>query len=324
MEERRRWFARFAWAVLGYNILVVLWGAFVRATGSGAGCGDHWPLCNGEIVPRSRGLEQVIELSHRLTSSIAGLLVIVLLAGAWRFYPKAHRVRRGAALSMLFILTEGLIGAGLVLFRLVAKDQSVARVWSMSAHLVNTLILIGVLTLTAWWASGGLPLQWRERGGSAWMLGSGAAGMLILGISGAIAALGDTLFPASSIVQGLQQDIAGTAHVAVRLRIFHPAIAIVIGGFLAVLVTLSLAGPGTRALKRWAGALGVLLVLQFVAGVVNVWLLAPVWLQLTHLLLADLVWVSYVLLAVQWLSEPVGESSGRERWVPAEALPRSR
>ncbi len=47
------WFSRYAWGVLLWNVLVALWGAYVRATGSGAGCGSHWPTCNGEILPRA-------------------------------------------------------------------------------------------------------------------------------------------------------------------------------------------------------------------------------------------------------------------------------
>ncbi|HET9221390.1 MAG TPA: COX15/CtaA family protein, partial [Roseiflexaceae bacterium] len=121
-------FALFAWAVLGYNLLVILWGAYVRATGSGAGCGDHWPLCNGEVIPRSPGAEMLVEFTHRASSGIALLLVVGLLVWAMRAYPKGHSVRQGAKLSMLLIIVEALVGAGLVLFKLVAGDDSLYRV----------------------------------------------------------------------------------------------------------------------------------------------------------------------------------------------------
>ena len=85
----RSGFAAYAWAVLGFNLLVILWGAFVRATGSGAGCGSHWPLCNGEVLPRAPALATLIEFSHRLTSGVALLLVIGLVVGAWRGFPRA-------------------------------------------------------------------------------------------------------------------------------------------------------------------------------------------------------------------------------------------
>ncbi|MCB0131087.1 MAG: COX15/CtaA family protein, partial [Caldilineaceae bacterium] len=135
-------FTIFAWAVLAYNIVVILWGAFVRATGSGAGCGSHWPLCNGEILPRATEVETLIEFSHRITSGIALIAVVVLLIWALRSYPRGHRVRRGAQASMFFMFTEALVGAGLVLFEYVAHNVSIARAYWMAGHLMNTFLLL--------------------------------------------------------------------------------------------------------------------------------------------------------------------------------------
>src|SRR5690242_12260676 len=111
--------ARYAWSVLAYNVAVILWGAYVRATGSGAGCGEHWPLCNGQVLPRAPALATMIEYSHRLTSGVALLSVIVLLVWTYRVTPPGP-ARKAAALSAFFILTEAAVGAGLVLFQLVA------------------------------------------------------------------------------------------------------------------------------------------------------------------------------------------------------------
>src|SRR5215467_12703113 len=69
----------FAWGVLAYNVAVIAWGAFVRASGSGAGCGRHWPLCNGEVVPRPTSVATVIEATHRATSGLALVGVVGLL-----------------------------------------------------------------------------------------------------------------------------------------------------------------------------------------------------------------------------------------------------
>src|SRR5512138_1330366 len=109
-------FARFAWCVLGYHLAVIAWGGLVRATGSGAGCGQHWPTCNGQVVPRSAAAETLVEYTHRATSGVALLLVVVLFAWARRAFPRGHPARRAAAFSMVFILTEALLGAGLVFF----------------------------------------------------------------------------------------------------------------------------------------------------------------------------------------------------------------
>ena len=145
-------FARYAWGVLVYSVGVVLWGAYVRATGSGAGCGAHWPLCNGEIIPQSPSIARMVEFSHRVTSGLTLLLVIGLVVWAWRTYPRGHRVRMGAGLSLALTISEALVGAGLVLFELVAQNSSVERAISVSIHLVNTFLLLAALAVTAYWA----------------------------------------------------------------------------------------------------------------------------------------------------------------------------
>ncbi|MBI5549087.1 MAG: COX15/CtaA family protein, partial [Deltaproteobacteria bacterium] len=217
-----RSYSRFAWGVLAYNLAVISWGAYVRATGSGAGCGQHWPTCQGAVVPRSPSLETMVEYSHRLSSGLALLLTVALVAGAFRFFPKGHPARRGAVLSGGFMALEALLGAGLVLFGLVAKDTSLARGVVMPIHLVNTLLLLAAFALTAWWASGGADFKLRGQGGLGLVLLVGLLGMLALGASGAITALGDTLFPASSLAEGWRQDVSPAAHFFLRVRILHP------------------------------------------------------------------------------------------------------
>jgi heme A synthase len=296
-------FATFAWANLAYNIGVILWGAFVRATGSGAGCGSHWPLCGGEVIPRAPELETLIEFSHRVSSGLALLLVVGLVVWAYRAYPKGHLLRRGSGLALLLMITEALFGAGLVLFELVANNTSVSRAFVMAAHLVNTFLLLAALTLTALWASGGSPLRLRGQGPAAWTLGLGLAGMLVLGASGAVTALGDTLFPASSLSEAFREDFSPAAHFLIRLRVFHPLIAVMVGVYV-MLVTRFLssqyAKPGARRLSR---ILTALVVIQLVAGAINVVLMAPIWMQLLHLLLADLLWITLVLFAASMLAK---------------------
>ena len=190
---------------------------------------------------------------------------------------------------------EALLGAGLVLFELVAQNPSLYRAASMSAHLVNTFLLLGMLTLTAWWASGGRDVRLRGQGAAGWLVLGGAAGLLLVGASGAIAALGDTLFPARSLAEGLRQDAEPTAHLLLRLRVWHPIFAVAVGAYLVVAgVALAELRPG-RTVRRLAAALAALFVVQLGAGLLNLLLLAPVWMQLVHLLLADGVWIALVL-----------------------------
>lgn len=293
-------FAKYAWGVLAFNVAVVIWGAFVRASGSGAGCGSHWPLCNGVVIPRAPRIETIIEFAHRMTSGLSLLLVVILLLWAFRAYPRKHRVRLGASLSMAFIIMEALVGAGLVLFRWVAQNASIVPT---AVHLVNTFLLLAALTLTAWWASGGSPVGLKGQGPALWALGIGLLGVLLLGVSGAINALGDTLFPASSLVEGFQQDFSPTAHFLLRLRVWHPVIAITVGMYLIFVSGLLAMFRSDPRLKRFAIALCILFVLQLVAGLTNLVLLAPVWMQLVHLFLADMVWITLVLLTAVTLAQ---------------------
>ena len=288
---------RFAWGVLAYNIGVVLWGSVVRATGSGAGCGNHWPLCNGEVVPRVSAVATMIEFSHRLTSGLALVLVVVLVVAVYRARPSGHPARRAAAWSLAFIVGEAAVGAGLVLFELVADNRSLARGFYMATHLVNTFLLLATLALTAHYAGGAPEARVggsRRRGN---LLGLGLFAVLVVSASGAVAALGDTLFPSQSLAQALQADVSPAAHLLLRLRVLHPFLAVATAVYLVSLSFLVRSGAST-ALSR---ALAILVLAQLALGGLNVLLLAPVWMQVVHLLLADLVWIVLVLFAARAL-----------------------
>lgn len=317
-------FAAYAWGVLAFNLLVIVWGAYVRATGSGAGCGDHWPLCNGAVVPRAAEAKTLVEFTHRLTSGLALLLVVALVVWAFRAYGRGHAVRKGAALSLVFIVVEALIGAGLVLLQLVADNASVARAVYLSVHLVNTFVLVGVLALTAWWASGGAAAWGR----GAWRgaLGRHVAPVLLatlaLSVSGAVAALGATLFPASGAAgELLREDLSPAARLMFSLRQYslHPLLAVAVGAYVVAFALRARRRAGVWG-GRWAWAVVGLVGAQMAAGLVNAALLAPVWLQLVHLLLADLLWLALVLLSATALAETEARAEEFEpsRLSPAE------
>ena len=318
MSARHSAFTRFAWAVLGYNLLVVAWGAFVRATGSGAGCGKHWPTCNGEIVPRAPAIETAIEFAHRATSGLALLLVVALVVWAFRALPRGHAARKAAVASLVLMLVEALVGAGLVLFGWVAKDASLARGWVMAIHLTNTFLLLGALALVADWSRHGGGLAPAGRTGAALALAAAFGAVLLAGVTGAIAALGDTLFPSTSFAAGLREELSAGAHVLLKLRLVHPLAAITAGAVLLGASRLLLRLRPEPRVHRAALAIVALVGIEILAGVVNVLLLAPVWLQLVHLLLADLVWLALVLLASASLAP--GEAPARAAApVPAAA-----
>jgi len=289
-------FARATWGLIAFLLAVVVWGAFVRATGSGAGCGAHWPVCNGQVLPRAPTLATLIEFSHRVSSALVTLAVVGWAVWGFLAFPRGHRVRKGAVLGVVAILLEGGIGAALVLLRLTGKDDSLARAVVMELHLVNTFFLLAVVALTGAWAAGTSAPRLRQQGAVGVLIPAALLGLLVLGATGAIAALGDTLFPARSLAEGFRQDVAAGAHVLLRLRVLHPFLAVAIGALLlATAGVASLLRPG-QSVRRAAVALAALVLLQLTAGMVNLALLAPVWMQLVHLLLADAVWLAAVLL----------------------------
>jgi heme A synthase len=301
MEGRSLKFRKYAWLVLVYTLLVILWGAYVRATGSGAGCGGHWPLCNGQVVPRSPAAETVIEYTHRLMSGLSLILVGGLVFQAFRAFPRGHRARLFAALSGLVLVVEALLGAGLIWLGFVADNASTGRAFYMSAHLTNTLLLLGVIALAAWSAREAVPpLKFR---GKPKLLLAAAPVALTVYVTGALAALGDTLYPAASVAAGIRQEMADSAGVLLRLRMLHPAVALVVGAFLLMTALTALKARPTPQVRRHAmGVMGMVFV-QLIAGAVNIALLAPVWMQIVHLLLADLLWIAMVILLAEVFAE---------------------
>ena len=296
-------FARFAWGLLGYDIAVVAWGAYVRATGSGAGCGRHWPLCNGEVMPRAPRVETLVELSHRISSGAALGLTLLLFLWSRRAFPSGHLVRRAAALAAGLVIVEALIGAGLVLFELVAHDASARRAMSVALHLLNTFLLLATTALTAWWASGGAPVRLRGQGAVAWTTGLPLFAMLLVGATGSVTALGDTLFPTASVAEGFAQDLSSNAHWFVRLRAVHPVLAVLTSVLIVAAANVTRAlRPSWRVnvLARLASSVAIA---QVAAGLLDILTLAPTALQLAHLVLADALWLLLVLTAAAAMPE---------------------
>lgn len=293
--------ARYAWFVLVFNVGVILVGATVRATGSGAGCGPSWPTCKGEVVPQLEGAT-AIEFTHRAVSGLALVFVFALVAWVWRGCSPGHPARFGVVLAGIAIVIEALIGAAIVLAEWVADDASTARAVSVPLHLVSTLFLLAALTLTVHWLSEGRRLDLRARPRvTRWAILGGLA-LVVISASGAVTALADTLFPSEPFTPELSEE----AHFLTRLRIVHPILAIG-SALVAWWIATSRGLPRSRATV----AIPVLVGLMLLSGAVNVALGVPLWMQLVHLALADALWVAYVLVSARALEveEPVAVSS---------------
>ena len=297
MSIRSR-FPAYAWFFVAYLIVVILFGAWVRITHSGAGCGSHWPTCNGAIIPASPSAETLIEYTHRLTSGLCGLLGLVVVFWAGRVYGAASGVFRAAAATFVFLMIEAGIGAGIVLRELVADNDSVSRALAVSIHLSNTLMLTGFAAYTAWLAGGG------ERGAapsgrSAQACGIGLALLVFMSMAGAVTALGDTLFPIEpalgpGLLDKVAADLSAANHFLVRLRALHPAIAIVGSVYL-----LWLFGPAARRGGGWPRLVLAAVAAELAIGAANIALAAPGWMQLIHLAAAHGLWILTLLASLE-------------------------
>jgi len=297
--------ARFAWLTLAYNVAVIVWGAFVRATGSGAGCGNHWPLCNGNILPRAPQLQTVIEFVHRVTSVLALVMVASLLVWCWRKTSKGDWPRYSTLLAIILLLNEALLGALLVVLNHVAQDRSAGHALLLCLHFGNTLLLLASLSLTArWLSSDDRRFAVTARPRELLAIGIGLVAVMGVGITGSLAALGDTIFPAASLRSSLMQDFSSGTHHLLRLRLLHP-ITVVLGAMYVLWLVLKSSRKQTPS-ARTLPILISTLILQVGLGVMNVILLAPVWLQIVHLLIADLFWIGLVFASADLLLETRG------------------
>jgi heme A synthase len=297
-------FRRITWGVLAYTVLVILFGAVVRITGSGAGCGQHWPTCQGEVVPLPSGMEMAIELSHRISSGISFLFVVGLTVLASRRFAAGHPARRATYVAMACMVIEALIGAALVLFGLTGNNDSVARAVVMALHLLSTCFLTAGLVLAGFWATRRPDRCLRRSKVFGWLLLTLAL-VLAVSATGAVTALGDTLYPVTATTSSdrVAADQELRAHFLERLRGLHPVLAFVVAGFV-ITVVLRSAGTDSRASPSLARLVVALVVLQLGLGLLNIWLSAPGFMQVIHLAAAMALWITLVLLTARALEEP--------------------
>ncbi len=297
----------YAWIVTVYTVMVIVWGGAVTATGSGNGCGDHWPLCDGQAVLHHPQMKMMIEYAHRVSSGIVLFAILGMLVWTFLATPRRHVARVLSVASMILVINEALLGAGLVLLGLTANNQSLERVLYFALHFTNTFLLLAAVAGTAHFLSRGngyLRNQIRFRSLRFGL--PGIIALLCVAVSGSLAELGDTLFPSHSLRAALIADFSGHGSLLIRLRWLHPALALVAGAFLLWLV---FGAVQKRALRPLAFAVLVLLAVQYSLGVTDVLLLAPTWVQLAHLTGADSLWVAVVLLTARFCIEeaPQGE-----------------
>ena len=298
-------FAKFAWFTLAYNVLVILWGVFLRASKSGDGCGQHWLTCHGEVIPSAPELKTIIEFSHRMTTGPAFVLVLILLIWAFRRFEKGSPVRKAAAASMVFIVSEVLIGGVLVLTGNTAESLTTERPFLAIGHLINSFVLLASLTLTAWFASERRTITFSQNAKPVLLVATGLIAILLVGTSGSVAALSSMLFPSQTLTEGISQDFSSGSNILLRLRVSHPILSIMTSVYLIFLsgwlTNLSGRDP---VVARSSKILTIIVIAQVAFGALTLLTLAPIVMQVGHLLLADLLWISFILLSANYFSRP--------------------
>ncbi len=310
--------AKLSVASLALTLIVIVWGAYVRASGSGAGCGSHWPKCNGEVIPLQPSIKTIIEFTHRAQTGILGIAIVLLVLGVFRVSGRGSFARKAVTASVILLISESLIGAALVIFELVAHDASMKRVLSMSLHLTNTLLLLAAIAATTW-SLFDQPAPAGNRKISVGLV-TIVVSFVAIGTTGAIAALGDTLYPAASLSAGMAQEMSKTASLILKLRPLHPLVAVVGSAVIVTSVRLIARFANHHETKRWAILAQGATIAQLVLGIVNLVSLAPTWLQLTHLAMAETTWLLLVGFGLSAL-RPGGVRANPPGWAASTDAP---
>lgn len=283
------------------TIFVIAWGAFVRATHSGAGCGKHWPMCNGEVLPLTSSIETLIEFTHRTTSGLSAVMVFCLW---WWIGRPTHNtlLKKMIVCALAFMGVEVMVGASLVLFGWVKDDTSGIRAVVIALHLLNSFLLLASLNAVTILTRVGSELSRLRFTKEQIVL---VSLFLLTGSFGAVTALGDTLFPAISVSAGLTQDFSFDSHFLLQLRILHPLLALASAYSLIRFAALRLEIEFCRTEAK-----GLLLAVcaQVVIGITAIIFLAPIYLQLLHLTGAMLVWHFLVRIIILYSREPITSS----------------
>ncbi|MER3430695.1 MAG: cytochrome oxidase assembly protein [Blastocatellia bacterium] len=312
--QRLSRFAQYSLFALAFNLLVILWGVFLRASKSGDGCGQFWLTCNGELIPSAPEFKTIIEFTHRLMTAVDGIVMLILIA--WAFAAWYRQRTRASWLglvmatgSFIFVLTEAAVGAGLVLTGNTALAVTETRPFWAMGHLVNTFILLAFLTLTFWFSNGEKRLHWPEHK-TALLLVGGVCLLLLVGMSGSLAALSNMLFPSQSLAEGISKDFSAGSNLILRLRLSHPILSILAGVYLFVVAGWLRSRERDRsAIAKAAKAVSFLVVVQILFGAATLLSLGPIIMQLGHLFLADLLWIALVLLIASSVSKDVTAST---------------
>ena len=279
----------YAKAGLFLSIASILAGAFVRATGSGDGCGATWPTCKGKIIPALSDTSELIEFSHRSVSGVLLVVTLIIFAKTRRFQ-KDSLVRTVTNFLTFFVILEALIGAVIVIFEWVGLNSSLPRIIAVPIHLVNTFGLLGSYAILCKILQDDLE-NIRPMFNKNFILISSL--FLLSGATGSITALADVLFPSASFIEGFLADFDKTSEVLTRLRILHP----IVSSTLSIVLYAYATGISKKYNVR-VKPLQLLIIFAVFLGVFNVLSNIILPLSILHLAIADFLWISYIYVSI--------------------------
>ena len=289
-------FANWIWALVVYTVSVIIWGAWVRISHSGDGCGQHWPLCEGAFIPQQAAGKTWIEYLHRLTSGLYGLFVAALMIQALRIFPRGSAQRAAAILTFVLMIIEAALGAALVLKGLVGENATLYRLFVMTFHQINSLLLVGSTVIWAHLTARSV-FPWTDLKGRLRPF-SPLALFVCIPATGAWAALANTLFPSLNLAEGLQKDFASDSPWILRLRVVHPLLALSLGVILALHFYRIAMRTSDSASRQAALRVSGVFAGALIFGILTLISLSPIWMKLVHLTWAQLLWISLVSYAI--------------------------
>ena len=228
-------------------------------------------------------------------TGLLGIALVAVFVLVRRDFSKEHRLRRAVWAAGILLIIESLLGASLVIFGWVEFDASIARLIVVPIHLINTFLLVGAMALVAFFASGGRGFRIDTSKRRDRLVLAGLGIVLIIGATGALNALADTLIQSDALRQAAPGEFLVTEPILTQVRAIHPFVAI-IGGLTLYMLVRYLA-TGAESTVKWLG-LGIQAVVwvQFFVGLLNIALEVPLETQLIHLFVADVLWIALVLL----------------------------
>lgn len=143
---------RLSWATLVLAFGHIVFGAIVRITGSGMGCGEHWPQCHGYWFPPLSRPDLIIEVSHRYLAATLTAAILWCVAYAWRKRSEAGVGGAGGVLRPL-VLAAGLVVAA-ALLGAATVFLALANKWVIVTHLAIAMSLLGALVVAVVRAGG--------------------------------------------------------------------------------------------------------------------------------------------------------------------------